>query len=120
MAFKDLPFFTLLIMAHNVSNIGTNNVYRYFIDSSEVNEKKFLIAGGNNGVWNVNTFAVGALTSSQGTMSGAGSASYIVTYKGRPVATDTQVGSFTVTWNPNANAVEGTYEATVTLLCTST
>ena len=31
-------------------NLGTNDDYRYFIDSSEVNEKKFLITGGNKGV----------------------------------------------------------------------
>ena len=31
-------------------NVGTNDDYRYFIDSSEVNEKKFLIVGGNKGV----------------------------------------------------------------------
>ena len=31
-------------------NVGTNDEYRYFIDSSEVNEKKFLIVGGNKGV----------------------------------------------------------------------
>ena len=31
-------------------NLGNNNVYRYFVDSSEVNEKTFLIAGGHQGV----------------------------------------------------------------------
>jgi len=29
---------------------GSNDEYRYFIDSSEVNEKKYLIVGGNKGV----------------------------------------------------------------------
>ena len=31
-------------------NLGTNDVYRYFIDSSEINEKKYLITGGSKGV----------------------------------------------------------------------
>ncbi len=31
-------------------NLGSNDNYKYFIDSSEVNEKKFLIVGGSKGV----------------------------------------------------------------------
>ena len=89
--------------------------------TADAADQKFEVNGGNNGTWSVNTFANSTvLTSSQATMAGASTTSYSVTYKGRPVADDTAVGSFTVTWNPNANAVEGTYEATVTLTCTST
>ena len=30
--------------------LGNNDAYRYYIDSSDVNEKKFIIAGGNKGI----------------------------------------------------------------------
>ncbi len=43
----------------------------------------------------------------------------VAIYDGTTVAANTTIGSFTATWNKNANAVSGDYKATVTLTVTA-
>ena len=77
-------------------------------------EKKFTV-----NATTVNTFANGVLTTAQATYGGSAS-SKTITYKGTDVAADTKVAYFTCTWDDNATAVPGRYEATITLTIAST
>ncbi len=43
----------------------------------------------------------------------------VAAYDGTTVAANTTIGSFTATWKKNANAVSGSYKATVTLTVTA-
>ena len=110
----------LLLVRYKDPNGNTVNNVSPTEHPAAADAKKFPINGGNAGVATVETFATADLTVDQATVTGADSASYVITYTGVTVDEDTNVGTFTCQWAANADAVPGEYEATVILTVSST